>query len=56
MYIYTNFSSVNSTNIGISPQKFLMFSFSVLTLLPHWGKILSPCPHLPKVTVSNHRT
>ena len=32
------FSSVTSTNVGISPQNFLTFS---LTLLPHWCKTSS---------------
>ena len=35
----TSFSSVTSTNVGISPQNFLIL---VLTLLPHLCEISSP--------------
>ena len=44
-----SFSPVTSTNIGISPENFLIL---VLTLLPHWCKILG----LDLVPVSNNST
>ena len=36
--LHTSFSSLTSTNVGISPKTFWLL---VLTLLPHWYKISS---------------
>ena len=42
-----SFSPVTSTNVRISPENFMMYSFK--TFLPYWCKILRPhlnCSHV----------